>query len=128
MNSQRGFSLIAVVFILVVLAALGAVIAQISATQHLGSALGQDGKQAWYAVRAGLEWGRYQAQSGNSCSNTLTFEGFEVEVTCTLSGTFSEGSEQIQVYALTSTASRGTGTTGAVSRQASMNLWRPVTP
>ena len=53
MNPQRGFSIIAVVFILVVLAGLGAVIAQISATQHLGSALAQAGRSGFAPTARG---------------------------------------------------------------------------
>jgi len=56
----QGFSIIAVLFLLVVLAGLGAVIAQLSVTQHLGTLSAQQGRQAHYSARAGVDWVRYR--------------------------------------------------------------------
>lgn len=60
---QSGFSIIAAIFILVVLAALGAFIVNISTSQQVGSALDIQGVRAYQAARAGIEWGLYQVQS-----------------------------------------------------------------
>lgn len=59
---MRGFALVSAIFILVVLAALGAFIVNISTSQHIGSALDVQGVRAYHAARAGIEWGVYQVQ------------------------------------------------------------------
>ena len=58
-----GFSLVAAIFLLTILAALGAFIVTVSTTQGLGSALDVQGARAYQAARAGIEWGVYQVQS-----------------------------------------------------------------
>lgn len=59
----RGFAIVSAIFILVVLAALGAFIVNISTSQQIGSALDVQGVRAYSAARAGLEWGLYQVQA-----------------------------------------------------------------
>ncbi|WP_310451574.1 pilus assembly PilX N-terminal domain-containing protein [Sulfuritalea sp.] len=59
----RGFAIVSAIFILVVLAALGAFIVNISTSQQIGSALDVQGVRAYQAARAGLEWGLYQVQA-----------------------------------------------------------------
>ena len=61
--AQHGFSIVSAIFILVVLAALGAFIVNISTTQQIGSALDIQGARAYQAARSGLEWGIYQVQA-----------------------------------------------------------------
>jgi len=58
-----GFSLVAAIFLLTILAALGAFIVTVSTSQQLGSALDVQGARAYQAARAGIEWGVYQVQS-----------------------------------------------------------------
>lgn len=58
--TQRGFAMVTAVFILVVLAALGAFILTVSSTQQAGSALDIQGARAYQAARAGIEWGVFQ--------------------------------------------------------------------
>ncbi|MCX7156856.1 MAG: pilus assembly PilX N-terminal domain-containing protein [Rhodocyclales bacterium] len=58
----RGFAIVSAIFILVVLAALGAFIMSISTSQQIGSALDVQGVRAYQAARAGLEWGLYKVQ------------------------------------------------------------------
>lgn len=59
----RGFAIVSAIFILVVLAALGAFIVTISSNQQIGSALDVQGVRAYQAARAGIEWGVYQVQA-----------------------------------------------------------------
>jgi len=54
---QGGFAAIAAVFLVVVLAALGAFMVTFSNTQQLTSAQDIQGTRAYWAARAGLEWG-----------------------------------------------------------------------
>lgn len=100
---QRGFTLVSAIFILVVLAGLGAAILMVSTSQHMGSALDLQGAQAYQAARAGIEWGLWQRQRNGAayaCVSPLatTFTppaaagslvGFRVTVTC---GAFADAS------------------------------------
>ena len=63
MKRSRGFALVSAIFILVVLAALGAFILNISTNQQIGSVLDVQGVRAYQAARAGIEWGLYEVQS-----------------------------------------------------------------
>lgn len=130
MKRQRGFSIIAVVFILVVLAGLGAVIVQLGATQHLGTLMAQEGRQAWYAARAGLEWGRHRAINAGSCAASTTHTdlfGFRVEVQCAAQ-VMTEGARQLTVYQLTSVATANVGALDEARREARMSVWEDTTP
>jgi MSHA biogenesis protein MshP len=61
--SAHGFAIASAIFILVVLAALGAFIVNVSTNQQIGSALDIQGVRAYQAARAGIEWGTYQVQA-----------------------------------------------------------------
>ncbi len=102
----RGFSIVSAIFILVVLAALGAFIVTVSTNQQIGSALDVQGERAFQAARAGVEWGVYKVQATaaynfgytsvdpntRACPTSptsftfpvtaTTFVGFTVTVTC----------------------------------------------
>lgn len=60
---QRGVTIVSAIFILVVLAALGAFIVTVSTSQQIGSALDVQGSRAFQAARSGIEWGVYQVQA-----------------------------------------------------------------
>jgi MSHA biogenesis protein MshP len=55
-STQHGFAAIAAVFLVVILAALGAFMLTFSNTQQLTSAQDVQGSRAYWAARAGLEW------------------------------------------------------------------------
>lgn len=59
----RGFAIVSAIFILIVLAALGAFVVNISTNQQIGSALDVQGVRAYQAAKAGIEWGVYRIQS-----------------------------------------------------------------
>jgi MSHA biogenesis protein MshP len=83
-----GFALPSAIFLLVILAALGAFILTVSTFQHMGAALDVQGARAYQAARAGIEWGLFQSQRNSSCGpTTLTFAGtslaaFTAAVSC----------------------------------------------
>jgi MSHA biogenesis protein MshP len=54
-------SLITAIFLLLILAALGAFIVSFGAVQQADAALDAQGSRAYHAARTGLEWGAYQA-------------------------------------------------------------------
>lgn len=114
-GAEQGFAIVTAIFILVVLAALGAFMVTISTTQQIGSALDVQGVRAYQTAKAGLEWGIYKRQrdgmacltgAGTTNSFTLpasatTLAGFTVTVVCTL---FVDGSGGPAVYQIESTA------------------------
>lgn len=106
-GKSGGFTLVSAVFILVVLAGLGAAMVTISGSQHRSSSLDALGSHAYQAARAGVEWGAYTVVTGNACfaspstfvPQAATLNGFTVQVTC-----ISTVSNGVTVYDLTSTA------------------------
>ena len=85
LKRENGFAIVSAIFILVALAALGAFIAVVSSSQHVGSALDVQGARAYQAARSGTEWGVARALGSvcNATSNIGPIEGFTVTVTCT---------------------------------------------
>jgi len=124
-KTSRGFSLIAAIFLLVVIAALGAFVVTISTTQQQTSALDVNGSRAYQAARAGIEWGIYQILRGAGATGTLscsaagtanavpmpsaaaTFAGFTVSVTCSSRTATEASGGVITSYQLVSTATAG---------------------
>lgn len=56
---QRGFSLVSAIFLLVVLAALGAAMVSFSTAQNQNLAMDVMGARAYQAANAGIEWAAY---------------------------------------------------------------------
>lgn len=88
-SPPRGFAIVSAIFILVVLAVLGAGIVSISSSQAVGSAQDVLGVRAYQAARAGIEWGLYRQLRSASCAGATSFvptattlSGFTVTVTC----------------------------------------------
>lgn len=82
---QQGFTMIAALFLLVVLAALGAFMVTISNTQQLTAAQDVNGSRAYWAARAGLEWAIPQVIDNNGCPllpATFVVDTFTVQTTC----------------------------------------------
>ncbi|HTN67697.1 MAG TPA: hypothetical protein VL051_16120 [Burkholderiaceae bacterium] len=119
--AQGGFSIVSAIFLLVVLATLGAFMVTFSTVQHTTSAQDVRGAQAYQAARAGIEWGTYQVLRADSCAPTQPLgnvAGFAVAVQCTQSVSYTEGATAVTVYRITSTANSGTvGTLAYVERQ-----------
>ncbi len=94
-RAQRGFSLVTAVFLITVLAVLGAFMVSVGGFQQKSSQLDIQGARAYQAARAGIEWGAYQVLQGANVPpalcfvpNNLTFvgttlAGFTTTVTCT---------------------------------------------
>ena len=138
-NRQGGFSLVTAIFILVILAGLGASMVTFSTAQHSTVAMDIQSARAYQAARAGIEWGAYETLRvpGFSCPAaaaiyTMTFAGtplagFTTVVTCS-STTHSEGANTVGantvvVSILNSTAVYGVvNTPDYVTRQLSARV------
>lgn len=83
-RNASGFAIVAIVGLLVVLGALGAALSVTSTTHHVGAALDLQGVRAYYAARAGLEWGAYHVLRTGAlgCAGV---DGREVQFTGNLS-------------------------------------------
>ena len=125
---QRGFSLVAAMFLLVVLAALGAFAARIGTMQHQTAATALRAEQALEAARTGVEWaGRRAIDDGWCGTSTLNLTesgaaGFSVNVQCTQS-TQTVGAKSINVYVIDVLAEAGAyGGPDYVSRRLQVKL------
>jgi MSHA biogenesis protein MshP len=118
---QKGFLVIAAVFLLVVLAALVAYLMTVSTTSQASSAADYDASRAYQAARAGAEWAAYEilrsdadptfrnacgsgAATRNLAFGASTLASYAATVTCT-SATTSEGaSPTVVAYKIVSNA------------------------
>ncbi|MBX9816861.1 MAG: hypothetical protein K2X79_02475 [Burkholderiaceae bacterium] len=104
---QQGFAAMAAVFLLVALAALGGFMVSFSNAQHLTHAQDVQGTRAYWAARAGLEWGVGRVLQNNACpapTTNLVIEGFNVAVTCSSATYVDNGSRVIYQFKATSVA------------------------
>ena len=128
---QRGFALVTAIFILVVLAGLGAAMVTISTAQHTTVAMDIQSTRAYQSARAGIEWGAFQSLQtplpvGFTCPllpaapatySMTPIAGFTTTVTCN-STAHSEGAATVTMYTLISTATFGAAnTTDYIARQ-----------
>ena len=122
-RGERGFLVIAGVFLLVILAGLVAYLTTVSATSQAASAADLNSSKAYQAARAGADWGAYQllrnpvggtfkpACDGGGATATfnLTFGGglsaFTATVTCTrVNPNIAEGASTVTAYRIVSNA------------------------
>lgn len=139
-SRQGGFSLVMVIFLIVVLAGLAAFAVQIAMTQYAAANVELLEARAQAAADAGIEWGANLtlqtppvicAAAPVSRTFTLTqaaLKGFVVTVACTptqhqIYSTSLGALQTYTVFTLTSTASSGTyGTPDYVARSVSRNV------
>lgn len=116
---QRGFTIVTAIFLLVVLAMLGAFMLTLTSLQQSSVVLDVQGVRAYQAARAGVEWGAWQVLDPNDAIGTaalptcpaspthLTLAGslspFTVTVTCSATST-TEGNRNVATYVIVATA------------------------
>ncbi|MHB1334012.1 MAG: hypothetical protein ACYCY1_15585 [Sulfuriferula sp.] len=128
-QAQRGFAIVAAIFLLVVLSALGAFMLTFSSVQHITSAQDVQGTRAYQAARTGIEWGAYQVLISSNCPSSTTLTaggtqaGFSILVQCNAFPSTTEGGNTVNMYQIISTASQGTlGSATYVERQLQATL------
>lgn len=119
---KNGFAIISAIFLLVVLAALGAFMLSFSNTQHLTSAQDVQGSRAYWAARGGLEWAISTVQTNSAACPAAgvapaTLDGFTITITCTRR-IYTEGSNPVVIFSLESQANTNApiGSAGYVER------------
>ncbi len=124
MKPSHGFSLPTAIFLLVILALLGAFMVSLSTTQSITSAQDVQGSRTYRAARSGVEWALYSlkppATTCPAASTALTIDGLSVTVACSVAA-HDEGGTTHYVFLVTSTATGGgaIGTLGHVERMVS---------
>jgi len=121
-RAQRGFALMAALFIIVTLAAIGVYLLTVSTGQLAAGAQDEQAERAYQAARTGIEWGAYQVLVNSSCAagpQTLTLpQGFVAQVSCASSAAETEGSRQVTGYTVTATGCNNAGGCGAANTAA----------
>lgn len=116
---QRGVSLVAGIFLLLLMSVLAAMLANLMSITNRNMAADIGGSRAFQAARAGAEWAMYQIYHTDenaaspyptnppTCINVTApfpaIAGHALVVTCT-AYTYSEGAHNIAVYDIVSTA------------------------
>ncbi len=122
-HRQNGFTLIAAIFMLVVVAVLVVYIANLRSVQQTTLLYGVQGARAIQAARSGIEWGIHQSIVNDSCAASASFTnaafaGFNILVECDRTTHDEGGPSPIHTFSLKSVASSGSyGTLDYVQRQ-----------
>jgi MSHA biogenesis protein MshP len=126
-KAQSGFSLVAAIFLLVVLALLGALIASVTGMQQASGQLDLLGVRAYHSARVGMEWGAREvldpthSLNSGSCAQMTdlvmpscpvaaapalggSLSGFTVTVTCTQTADTTEGNRKVRVFQVVASA------------------------
>lgn len=112
LQKLRGFSLVSAIFLLLILAGLGAAMVNIATVQHTSAALDLEGSRAYQAARAGIELGLFQGvPTPGVCPAAINFappaptlSRFTVTVTCVVGAAVNTASGSITARQLTATA------------------------
>ena len=130
MKRQKAFSLVAVVFLITVLAVAIVFIQRLLSVSVATNNLALQGTRAWMAAQAGAEWGVFQvvnsgcpAPSSNFNLTEGALTGFSVQVDCS-SASYTEEGSTVTLYNLDIFAEFGSlGTTAEyASRRISLTV------
>jgi MSHA biogenesis protein MshP len=120
-RARAGFSTVVALFLVVVLAVLGALIASVAGLQQTSGQLDLLGVRAYHSARAGMEWGAHQVLDPHnaepacgikSCPASPTnlsglggsLAPFTVTVTCTQAADTTEGNRSVRVFTVVASA------------------------
>lgn len=120
---QTGFSAIAALVLVVLLALLGTYMATTSSISSLNTTQSYGSMQAWFATRSAVEWAAFRVINDGNCATVngaspLSISGgstnnFSVALTCNefddggTPGRIDEGATPYNVYDITAIATRG---------------------
>lgn len=125
MKYERGLGLPTAIFLLVILALLGAFMVSLSSSQSITSAQDIQGTRAYLAARGGMERALFSLKSATSCPAfpALTVDGFAVSISCA-AFTHDEGGTSKYIFRVVSTATAGgaIGSLGRVERTVSASI------
>ncbi len=122
-RSQKGFSLLTAIFLLVVVAGLVGYMVSLAVVQHSTQAMAVQGARALQAARSGLDYAARRALESGICpaSEMLSFAGdeaalraFRVTLQCSAS-THVEADSTVNVYRITALAESGSYAQGGLA-------------
>lgn len=137
-SRQRGVSIIAAIFLLLLFAAIAAFMVSMMSTANITSAQDVQGARAYQAAQAGAEWGLYQLDPNGAaaalpgCFAAATLPaaanpGFTVGVTCTpfpgAATSYAEAGRTIRIFEIVATVT----VTGALAPPAAVERQVRVT-
>jgi len=80
-SRERGFGLVAAMFLIIIIAVVIATMARLAVTQNATTSLAIQQARAYQIARAGLEYGIARVLADASCSD-FTLDGFAVQMNC----------------------------------------------
>lgn len=108
---QRGASLIAAIFLLLLFAALAAYMLWFGSIQQRSTALDVTGARALQAARSGIEWGAHRLLRNHGCAASTAFSlagstlsDFNVNVTCVRTVDTDQLGTAVRLYRIEATA------------------------
>jgi len=132
--SNKGFSIVSAIFVLVILSLLGLAMVTINAVLQTTSVQASVSAQAYYTAVSGVEWATYQATgrcqddhdaicgnvSGTPTTTNFNLNGFAVTLTCDNFGTtFNDGNGfpyDLDSIVVTASKSANPGSPDQISR------------
>lgn len=126
-RSQSGFALVAALFLLVVLATLGAYAVRLNLSQQGSSDLDLAGARADAAVQTAIQYAANRVLTTGNCPAVLALpDGFNVSLSCANNETLVANAPTVTVFLVTATATRGQyGSPEFVSRQRTVRITTP---
>jgi MSHA biogenesis protein MshP len=107
---QQGFALMAALFIIVTLAAIGAYLLTVSTGQVAAASQDEEAARAYQAARTGVDWAAYRVLIGGGCPAPTDLHlprNFIAQVTCS-AAVETEGAQEITAYTVISTGCNAT--------------------
>jgi MSHA biogenesis protein MshP len=106
---QRGFTIVAAVFLVTILSLLSAYLVGLRVYQESDVTLDTLGTRAYAAARSGAEWGAYHSLRNNTCAAATalalggSLAGYTATVTCSRS-TYDEGGTAVLIDTIVANA------------------------
>ena len=111
MNKDKGFILVSVLFLVVVLGAIALVMSSTTGVQQFTNVYSIQASRAYFAARSGLEYAIDRATTAGACTNgnvALAGIDFTVNVSCASTAGIDEAGNITTVFTINSTATTGT--------------------
>lgn len=114
MRPERGFALVAALFLMVIIALVVATMSRLSVNQHVAGDLALQQARAYQAARAGLEWGINRVRASGTCaSGSVGMAGgnlseFVVTLSCSRRDYVDDEGGALSLFRLDAVASNGT--------------------
>ena len=114
MHPERGFALVAALFLMVIIGLVVATMSRLAVDQSADADLALQQARAYQAARAGLEWGTNRVRATGACaSGSLSMAGgnlaeFSVTLSCSRRDYTDEAGSALSLFRLEAIAANGT--------------------